>query len=404
MFVSWRTRLMLSVGLLVTLSAWAAAADWPQWRGPKFDGISPEKGFETTWKEPPPKVWDVEIGSAFSGISVVQDKLYTCGTRDKQQVLLCINAKDGKILWQTPIEKEYAERQGGDGTRGTPTVVDGKVYVQGGLGKVICADAETGKEIWSRAFEPKPTWGYSGSILVDGDLAIVNGGDEKGAIVALNKKTGEPVWQIGTGPAGYATPYPFDFEGHHYVVGFLGKSALVIDPKTGQEAWSTPWQTDWDVNAATPIFHEGCLFLTSGYKTGAGLFKLALADGKLTAQSAWDGQPNKVIMGKFQTPVLYEGNLYVSDQKELKCVEFKTGKQTWREGGIKDSTVVIADGHLFVFTEGGELQIAKASPEKYAPTAKVKLLDGRCWTVPTLHDGCIYVRNFKVLACYKLTK
>jgi outer membrane protein assembly factor BamB len=158
------------------------------------------------------------------------------------------------------------------------------------------------------------------------------------------------------------------------------------------------------VNAATPIFKDGYLFLTSGYKTGAGLFKLVAQGDHLKGESVWEGQPNKVILGKFQSPVLYDGHLYVSDQKELKCVEFKTGKQIWKEGGIKDSTVVIADGHLFVFTENGELQIAKASPEKYEPTTKVKLLDGRCWTVPTLHDGCIYVRNFKMLACYKLTK
>jgi outer membrane protein assembly factor BamB len=404
--MSWslRTRFVLSVCLLATLSGLAAAADWPHWRGPNFDGMSPEKGFETTWKEPPPKVWEVEIGSAFSGISVVKDKLYTCGTRDKQQVLLCINAKDGKVVWQTPIEKEYPEKQGGDGTRGTPTVADGKVYVQGGLGRVLCADAETGKEIWSRAYEAKPTWGYAGSILIDGNLAIINGGDKDHAVVALHKDTGEPAWQVGAGSAGYATPYPFDLGGRHYIVAFLSKTALVLDPKTGQEAWSTPWQTDWDVNAATPIFKDGYLFLTSGYKTGAGLFKLVAQGDHLKGESVWEGQPNKVILGKFQSPVLYDGHLYVSDQKELKCVEFKTGKQIWKEGGIKDSTVVIADGHLFVFTENGELQIAKASPEKYEPTTKVKLLDGRCWTVPTLHDGCIYVRNFKMLACYKLTK
>lgn len=395
---------LLTVLCLCAFALSAVAADWPNWRGPKHDGISPDKTVAAKWEQTPPQKWETEIGAGFSGMSVVGDKIYTGGTIEKKQVLLCLGATDGKILWKVELEDEYKDGQGGDGPRGTPTVADGRVYIQGGHGRVLCADAATGKEVWSRKYEAKPQWGYSGSILIEGDLAIVNGGNEDGPLVALNAKTGEPVWKAGEGKAGYATPYPFTFDGKRCVAGFLAKNLIVVDPKTGKELWSTEWTTDWDVNAATPIFHAGHLFLTSGYKTGAGLFKLAVNGEKLVGQAVWEGQPDKVVMGKFQSPVLYDGHLYVSDQKELKCVELMTGKEKWRQSGIKDGTVLLAGDQLVVLTEGGELQIAKASPEEYEPTTKVKVLDGRCWTVPTLVDGKLYVRNLKIARCYTLTK
>lgn len=391
------------VALVSPLVAAAWAADWPRWRGPNHDGISPEKGLQMKWDAPPPKLWEAQIGSAFSAIICVGDKLYTCGTKDGKQVVLCLAADTGQTVWQVPLEDEYKEKQGGDGTRATPTFDDGRIYIQGALGKVACLDAATGKEVWSRTFDAKPKWGYSASVLIEGDLAIVQAGGSGGALAALNKKTGADVWKCAVeGPVGYATPYPFTLAGTRYVVGFLGNSVIIVEAASGKQVWSTAWKTDWDVNAATPIFHDGLLFLSSGYKTGSGLFRLSKAGETLKAEPLWAEQPDQVILGKFQSPVLHDGHLYVSDQRELKCVELLTGKEKWTERGIKDGTVLLADGHLLVLTEKGELQIAPVSPEKYAPLTKVEVLDKRCWTVPTLHNGRLYVRNLERAVCYEL--
>ena len=393
------TRLLIAL-LCICLAGSAFAADWPNWRGPNYDGISPEKGFRTNWEKPPPKLWEAEIGSAFSSFSCVKGKAYTCGTKDKQQMLFCFDAATGNVLWRTPIEKEYVERQGGDGTRATPTVNDGRVYIFGALGKMLCCDADTGQILWSQQFKAKPQWGYAASVLIEGDLAIVQAGGDDG-LLALDKKSGKPVWKSGKALAGYATPYPFTFDGERYVAGLLGKEAIVVEMKTGRHVFSIPWKTDWDVNAATPLFHDGLLFFSSGYNHGSVVLKLGRDGDKLSGQKVWE---NKSIVGKFQTPVLYEGYLYVSDESgKLKCVEFATGKEKWKQPGIENGTVVLADGYLVVFTDGGELQIAKASPEKYEPSTKVPLLSGRCWTIPTLYDGRIYVRNLERAACYKLT-
>jgi outer membrane protein assembly factor BamB len=389
----------------ITLVSAVQGQDWPHWRGPNFDGKSAEKGFEPKWDQTPPRLWEQKIGSAFSGLTCVAGKVYTCGTADKQQVLFCLNADTGAILWQTPIEGEYKDSSGGDGTRATPTFDDGRIYILAAQGHLVCCDAATGQEIWSRQLDGMPRWGYAGSVVIEGDLALGTAGGNLGGLIAVNKKTGEPVWHTAEAPTGYSTPYPFTFDGTRYIAILLAKEALVVDAKTGAQAWQTPWVTDWDVNAATPIFHDGLLFLTSGYKTGAAVFKLTHAGDKLTGANLWGSEPNKVILGKFQTPVLVDGNLYVSDEKALKCVDFASGKERWSQRGIANGTVVWADGYLVVLTEEGELQIAKASPTEYRPLTKgVELLSGRCWTVPTLYQGRLYVRNLKVAACYDLAR
>lgn len=396
--------LVASALVLIFLTALATAQDWPHWRGPNFDGQSAEKGFVPQWDKPPPKLWEQPIGSAFSGLTCVGGKVYTCGTANKQQVLSCLNADTGAILWQTPIEEEYKDGSGGDGTRATPTFDDGRIYILGARGRLLCCDADSGKEIWSRQFDAPPKWGYAGSVLIEDDLAVATAGGSMGGLVALNKKTGAPVWQSASVPAGYSTPYPFTFDGRRYIIGLLGKEALLVDAKAGAEVCRIPWITDYDVNAATPIFQDGKLLLTSGYKTGTAVFALAREGDKLTVKNTWGSEPNKIILGKFQTPVLLDGNLYVSDEKALKCVDFATGKERWSQRGISNGTVVWADGYLIVFTESGELQIGKAAPDEFKPLTSVDLLSGRCWTVPTLYKGRLYVRNFKQVACYELAR
>lgn len=375
-----------------------AAADWPNFRGVNHDGISAETGLKVTWNEALPLVWEREIGSAFSSFAAVRDRIYTCGTQDAQQILYCMEADTGKIVWQKAIEGEYRD-QFGDGARATPTVHDGKVYILGAHGRLACFDAGDGKDLWSRQLNHKPTWGYAGSVLVEGDLAIVSAGNEQGSLLALNRNSGETVWKCGSDQAGYATPYPFTFGGTRYVVGFTGVSVMVAELKTGRQVLRMPWKTAYDVNAAAPIYHDGHLFLTSGYDTGCALYKLEESGGKLAAEEVWSG---KTLINKFQSCILYQGNLYASDQKSFKCVEFATGKQQWEIRRVKHAPLTMADGHLFLLTEDGKLRIGKASPEGFTVLTEANIFSGKCWSVPVLHRGKLYARNLERVACFDL--
>jgi outer membrane protein assembly factor BamB len=394
-----RLRSIVTAGFLVfTVVSPAFAEDWPHFRGEGFDSVVKDASFKKDWDKPLPLVWEREIGSAFSSFALVDGALYTCGAKGGKQVLYALKADSGEVIWENAFEDEF-RNEFGDGTRATPTVSDGRVYILGANGRLLCADAKTGAKIWDKTFSHKPTWAYSGSVLVEGDLAIASGGKDDGALVAFDRKTGAEKWKTGNDPVGYATPYPFTFGGKRYVAGFLGNSAIVVDAATGREAWRTPWKTDWDVNAATPIFHDGHLFLTSGYKTGCGLFKLTASGDRIEGSEVWK---SKVLLDKFQTPVLFEGKLYSSDQRGFRCVDFMTGMEEWEVAKVKDSPLLVADGHILLLTENGKLQIGPAKAAGFEPTTTAEILTGRCWSLPILVDGRLYARNLERVKCFDL--
>ncbi len=396
---STKTQLLVGIAALASLGVAAVSADWPNFRGANHDGISSETAFKTDWTTPPPVLWEKGIGSGFSSFACVGDKVYTCGTQADKQVIFCLNADTGKTIWQETIEEEYKEGSGGDGPRATPTIDGDRVYIHGPKGSLLCLSTDTGKKIWTAQLSHMPRWGYSGSVLIEGDLAVATGGEKDGALAAFDKMTGKNRWRCGRDGAGYATPYPFTFEGNRYIVGFTNQSVIIAEAKTGRLVWRKEWRTDWDVNASTPIFHDGHLFLTSGYGVGSALFKLRKEGEDLAADEVWR---NDNLRCKFQSPVLHNGYLYGSDERALQCIDFLTGERRWHKTRIKHGTVVLADEHLLLLTEDGQLQIAKVSPDAFEPLSTLNILSGRCWTVPVLHRSRLYARNLEKAVCYDL--
>ena len=189
------------VSALVFLGSlnFAGAGDWPQWRGPKRDDVSTETGLLKTWPAGgPPLAWKVRgMGVGFSGVSVANGKIFTMGDGPDGSSVRAFDAKDGQPLWNTPVGKpggNYA------GTRCTPTVDGNLVFALGQFGDLICVEANTGKEVWRKHLMKDfggqyAAWNYTESPLVDGDRVMVTPGGSRGAIVALNKKTGVPIWQ-----------------------------------------------------------------------------------------------------------------------------------------------------------------------------------------------------------------
>ncbi|NQT16418.1 MAG: PQQ-like beta-propeller repeat protein [Planctomycetes bacterium] len=380
------------------------AADWPCWRGPQYDGISRETGVALPWKESPKVLWEAPLGPAFSAISAVGDLVYTCGTEEDKQVLFCFSAENGEVVWKKSFAGPVKDRMGGDGTRATPTIDDGKVYIFGGDGTLLAANAKTGREVWSKKFNKAPTWKYSGSVLIEKNLAVVSPGGDDGGLVALDKDSGETVWTGGDDQASYATPYPFTFQGQRYIAGMLAKTMVIVDAKTGREVYSMPWETKYDVNASTPIYHDGHLFTSSGYGHGAILLKLKTGGDVLTATTVWE---SKAILNKMHTCILLNGKLYGADERKLKCVDFLTGEEAWSVDEVagaptKYGTLVLNGEHFIYLSEKGQLAAAKASAEGFDAVGITPVLSGRCWTVPTLSGGRLYVRNLEKLVCLGL--
>lgn len=407
-----RPRLLLAVpaaclSALASLGApGAEAPGWPSWRGPAGDGISAETGFLKTWPEGGPKeLWRIPLGSGFSSFAAVGDRLFTMTERQgvggsSRQEAICLDAASGRGVWSRELEDGYKEGQGGNGPRSTPAVKDGIAYFLGAHGTLAALDAATGDPVWTlnileRFKAENITWGLSASPHIEGDLVIVPVGAPSSPVVALDRKTGEPVWRCGSDGqgdiAGYATPLAITHAGERQVIVVLGRSVISLDPDGGKILWKHYWRTDFDVNAASPVYADGKVFVSSGYDHGAVLLEIPKKRGRFPRE-VWK---SKVLKNKFSSSVIHEGSLYGFDNTILKCVEFATGRERWRQRGFGYGSLLVADGHLILLGEGGGLALAKADPSAYIEVArKDGVLRGSvAWTVPVLHRGVLYLRN-----------
>ena len=375
--------------VMMCVSAVVFAADWPNWRGPNYDGISTETDWDSEALKTPDVAWRAQIGTGFSAISVADGKAYAMGNVDKKtDVVYCLDALTGKEIWRHEYPEPLAPKYYEGGCSATPTVHDGKVYTLSKKGVAFCLNADTGDVIWKKTlhFEP-PTWGFSGSVLILGDLAIYNVGS---AGLALNKNNGDIVWKSDNDVSGYATPVPYKQNGEDGICIFGKDSVMGIEAETGIVLWSYPWKTKYDVNAADPIISGNEVFITSGYNHGCALLKL---NGH-KPQLLWE---NKNMRSQMSGPVLINGFLYGIDDKQLVCLDWKTGEQKWAEKAPKKGSLSAASDKLIVIGERGELFIVQASPDDFRKISSAQVFDNKylCWTMPVLVDGRIYVRNAK---------
>lgn len=378
---------------LCLIAGVTAAADWPQFRGPNRDGISPEPAVLKSWPASGPKVlWKAPVGEGYSQVVSVKGRLYTLAQQGEEQVALAFDAATGKRLWRTRVDREYNDGQG-DGPRSTPTVDGELVYVLSAHGKLAALRAASGQVAWQHDLRAEyganpPQWGVSTSPLVEGNLLIVNvGGSGNKSIVAFDKTTGKPVWTSQGDAAGYSAPIAITVRGVRQVIVFTADAILSISPKDGRLFWRSGWKTDYDVNAATPIFFPpDRVFVSSGYGTGSALLQIRRTD----VVEVWR---SKDMKNQFSSSVLHDGIIYGFDNSTLKAIEAATGKERWKQRGFGHGSLILAGGHLIVLSDRGKLALVQATPEAYRELGNAQVLEGKCWTAPSLADGRLYLRN-----------
>src|SRR5688572_19287144 len=265
----------LSFTLLILSSVLTVfAADWPQWRGPNRDDVSAEKGLLKNWPEGgPARVWVyTNAGNSYSGPAIVGTKFYTLGTRDGAEIVLALDANTGKELWTASMGDVLANNWG-NGPRSTPTVDRGQIFAMSGKGNVVCVNAADGKVLWQKTMASiggqTPKWGYTESVLVDGDRVVCTPGGSKGAIAALNRKNGEVLWQSAdfTDGAQYASIIPAKINGTDTYVQLTMQSIVGIAPKDGKVLWKEAFPGATAV-IPTPIVRDNLVYVTAGYGAG----------------------------------------------------------------------------------------------------------------------------------------
>jgi outer membrane protein assembly factor BamB len=383
------------LGFALCFSTILAAADWPQWRGPDRTDVSGETGLLKEWPEGgPKKVWLNEDGGlGYAGFSVVNGTLYTMGLRDAVEYVIALDAGTGKEKWSTPAGAIYRNKWG-DGPRATPTVDGDHIYAMSAQGVLVCLAAADGKEVWKAEMKDfggsVPGWGYTESVLVDGDLVICTPGGKDGTLLALNKKTGEKVWQcaVWTDGAQYSSPIVVEFKGRKQYVQRTMQSVAGVFADDGSLAWKTDFPGRTAV-IPTPIYHDGRVYVSAGYGVSCKQVELG-DDGKATETYA-----NENMINHHGGVILYEGD----------------GSVVWAEKNLGKGAIACAEGRLYLLEESsGTVVLIDASPDGWKehgrftlePQTTQRAKDGRIWTHPVISNGKLYLRDQELIFCFDI--
>lgn len=351
-------------------------------------------------------------GVGYSAPAIVKNRLYTLGARDGEEQLLALDATTGEELWHAPIG-EILVNDWGDGPRGTPTVDGEFIYALGEQGNLVCVQADDGKVVWTRAMQDfggkTPTWGYSESPLVVEEKLLCTPGGEDGAIVALDKKTGDELWQMKdvTSPAHYSSIVRADYAAGPECVQLLVDQVIGFDPTDGKVRWSHPWPGEVAV-VPTPIVDDEYVYVTTGYGVGC----LLLKRGEGAPEEVY---ANKVMKNKHGGVILLDGHVFGhAEGVAWVCQEFATGEPKWREReALEMGAIGYADGRFYCVGENtGDVVLVEPSTEQWKehgrftlePQSKLRKPKGKIWTHPVLCDGRLYLRDQELLYCYDVSE
>ncbi len=410
--VVWRGSLL---GWVLVILGYCAVEEWPQWRGPHRDGQA--NGFKapTAWPRELEKRWQLEVGRGHSSPLVADGKIYVFSRRGEDEVLACLNPVDGKELWHqgypAPYQVNPAAAAHGKGPRSTPVLVGGRVFTLGVSGILTGWDAKTGKRQWQREFSKQfektsPLYGAAMSPAVEGDKCIVHvGGHDKGALVALDVKTGETLWSCNDDGPGYASPIIATLDSVRQVVTQSQKACIGVDLEDGKLLWKIPFQTEYDQNSVTPIAHEGSVIF-SGINKGVDRYRVELQDDEWQTDKIWENKEVSLYMSSAVT----DGELlfgFSHRQKgQLFAVDLTTGKTLWTsEGRLGDNAALVETGPLlWALTTTGDLIVFRASDKQFEPLARYKVAETATWAHPVIFPNAVLVKDELNLTYWQIPK
>lgn len=388
-------------------------ADWISWLGANGDNRSRVTGIIKDWSGGMNKLWEVNYlchgdGSATWSAPVIQgNRLVVCGRDTANDLIFCLDPKSGDLFWQGSYPAEAINSHGA-GTRATPFIEDDRVYTFGRSGDLVCWNLLDGKQIWKANVNAQggeePTWGHSSSPLIVGEHIIVQGGG-KIQIIGFDKNTGKVAWKSGKGIAGYAAITTMDIDSTIAILAFHGKGLAALDAVNGNGLWSFPWETNYDVNATTPVIVGDKIFITSGYKVGCALLKVNRSGAELMWQ-------NQAIASVHSDPYIIDGHIYgysgdsYQNKGAFKCIRLENGEEKWTTNEMGWGTCSFVDDHLICCDIKGNLFLMNPDPNEFIKITQFgKALGnvrGPVWTKPVVANGLLYLRFNQRLVCYEL--
>lgn len=407
-----------------------SAANWPSWRGPDGDNISPESGFPTQWNKGKNIHWRVDLPDRGNSSPIVwNDRAFITQAIESngRRTVMCFRRSDGKLLWQTGITYNDKETTHEANTHcAASPVTDGERVVASFASAGIYGYDFDGKELWHTDLGPQAhVWGQGSSPIIHGDLCIVyHGPGDKSAVYALDKKSGRIRWQVALpevepkvrydGFAGksdgaigsFATPGVIRFKDRNELLLSLPGALRAFDPATGKSLWTCDGLNP--LIYASPTFGDGLVVAMGGFFGGTLFVKPGGSNDVTGTHRVWYEERAK--KHRIGSPIIKDGYIYLSNTIGVaECIELATGKTVWEErlpasspNGETWSSMVLAGDKLYVINQSGDTIVLRASPKfEFIATNPIGELSN---STLALSNGDVFLRTHKALWCISEAK
>ncbi len=382
---------------------------WPQWRGPRRDGISDERGLLKSWPQNGPRLlWKIDgLGTGWSSPIVVGEWLYITGDVSDDLVIYALDL-NGTVQWRAKNGRAWKGPY--PGARACCAYSQGRLYNMNAHGRVACLDAATGRELWAvdtlERFRGKNiTWALSECLLVDGQRLIVTPGGRKALMAALDKRTGETIWTtklLGDDRTSHCSPILFRHAGRRLIATCSSAHGFGADADTGELLWTVPLRNPHGVNVTTPIYGSGCVFYVTPYAENARVYRLRKDSKGIATEHLWTSPLDTVTGGA----VLADGILFAAGYRASKWwfgIDWQTGETRYQLKDLTTGAAIYADGRLYCLDESGTAALIELGPEGLQKVGAFRLVTQRvndAWAHPVLLDGRLYLRYHDALWCY----
>ncbi|VGO17517.1 hypothetical protein PDESU_06114 [Pontiella desulfatans] len=435
------------IGLALALSVAAVAADWPQYAGINRDNVSAETGLAGSWPSAGPKVlWETKVGDGYSGPAIVDGKAYLTDRDGEDSLLRCFEMKSGMELWKVSFgDPGILKSKKYDGTRGTPTIADGKAYLVTSYGTFVCIDLKSQKVKWQHNLSKDYNqdicqFGIAQSPALYGNMVLVAPNSKEVGVAAYDCKSGERLWTSkGLGfhsfvspriekvcgqdmviAVGSAEPEPRETRRKHgepksepaepstlepcHIVG--------LSPKDGSVLWDyTNWRCKWAIPHPVALA-DNHFFITGGYDAGSAMIQIVKKTNGFEAKELYKTDD---VGSQLHQPIQVGDHLFIgsnSNSRKDGLASFSLdGKLAWRTKDIDDAPnfergpFILADGKLIILDgKTGILHLVKADPEKFQLLASAEMVEENdmAWAPLALSDGRLLVRDWNTLKCVEL--
>jgi len=334
------------------------------------------------------------------------------GADDTDVHLIAVDTTNGTDVWKASLGRKLKNRWG-DGPRSTPAVFGDRVVALSGRGQLVCADVNDGSIFWQqdlRDFGGRiPNWGYSESPLIDQGRVIVTPGNDDGALAAFQLDTGELIWQSWDvmQPAHYSSAIVVEHHGQRQYIQLGSRSLFGINASDGEKLWEIKWPGKVAV-VPTPIYHEGSIYVSSGY--GVGSMRIDLSPQNRVTKR----YHNKIMKNQHGGVILRDKHVYgYSDGRGWVCQNVDSGEMVWQEKRVLGKGAIASADGLFYCLEKqtGVCVLANLTPDGWEergrltiePQTEQRSPDGRIWAHPVIANGHLYLRDQEIICCYDIS-